>query len=195
MKMNLFDKAIMFAIKAHEGQKRKNGGIYIVHPLEVATIAATLTNDVEVLSAAVLHDTVEDTSVKMEDILNEFGPAVAKLVSSETENKRRDRPASETWRIRKEESIKILFETDDINIKIVWLSDKLANMRSIYREYLLKGDDLWQVFNQKDPNEHYWYYSSIYKGMVGLENTPAYNEYKLLLDKVFEKYKLKGEQK
>ena len=60
--MNVFDKAIEFAVKAHGGMFRKGGSIpYIVHPLEVAASAVGFTDDPEILAAAVLHDTVEDT--------------------------------------------------------------------------------------------------------------------------------------
>ncbi len=72
----------------HEGQLIKDGGVYILHPLEVAAIVGTMTNDLEILSAAVLHDTVEDTPVTAQDILDNFGERVAELVAHETENKR-----------------------------------------------------------------------------------------------------------
>ncbi len=84
----IFEKAVLFALKAHEGQKRKDGGVYILHPLETAVIVGTMTNDLEVLAAAVLHDTVEDTPVTMDDIVNNFGKRVAGLVAHETEDKR-----------------------------------------------------------------------------------------------------------
>ncbi len=86
--MGIFEKAVAFAFKAHEGQRRKDGSIYVLHPLEVAVIVGSMTNDEEILAAAVLHDTVEDTSVTAQDILDNFGERVAELVAHETENKR-----------------------------------------------------------------------------------------------------------
>ncbi|MBR0412217.1 MAG: bifunctional (p)ppGpp synthetase/guanosine-3',5'-bis(diphosphate) 3'-pyrophosphohydrolase [Eubacterium sp.] len=56
---DVFEKAVSFAARAHRGQKRKDGSIYILHPLEVAVIAGTMTHDEDVIAAAVLHDTVE----------------------------------------------------------------------------------------------------------------------------------------
>ena len=79
MKEKYFDKALQFAIKAHRGQKRKWTTIpYILHPIEVCAIVATLSDDDEVLSAALLHDTVEDTDVTMEDIRANFSEKRAK---------------------------------------------------------------------------------------------------------------------
>ena len=75
MDTSLLDKAIVFAVNAHSGLERKGKGFpYIVHPMEAASIAATRTNDQELLAAAVLHDTVEDTEVTLKDIEREFGP-------------------------------------------------------------------------------------------------------------------------
>ena len=138
--MNVFDKAVIFAVRAHTGQNRKCGGKYIVHPMETAVIAQTMTDDLDILAAAVLHDTVEDTSVTAEDIEREFGQRVAYYVASETEDKRRGQDPESTWQIRKEESLQVLSETSDLNIKIIWLSDKLSNMRSFYRAYRIEKE-------------------------------------------------------
>ena len=69
------DKAILFALQAHAGTERRGKGFpYIIHPLEAMAIVASITNDPELLAAAVLHDTVEDTSISVEDLAREFGP-------------------------------------------------------------------------------------------------------------------------
>ena len=84
--MKQLDKAIQFATKAHEGQIRKyTGEPYIVHPLAVMEIVKTVDHTVEMLMAAVLHDTVEDCDVTIQDIDREFGPVVAKLVDELTD--------------------------------------------------------------------------------------------------------------
>lgn len=94
--MNTFEQAARFALHAHEGQIRKTKPIpFILHPMEVAQIASTMTDDLDVLAAAVLHDVVEDTDCTADDILENFGERIAYLVAMETENKRPDRPASE----------------------------------------------------------------------------------------------------
>ena len=81
---SLVDKAIIFAVKAHEGVPRRGRDFpYIVHPLESLTIVATMTSEPELLAAAVLHDVVEDTDFTVEDIRAEFGDRVAELVDAE----------------------------------------------------------------------------------------------------------------
>ena len=70
-------------------------------------------------------------------------------------------------------------------MKMITLGDKLSNMRAIYRDYQTIGDELWQRFNQKDKNEHYWYYSSIAECISELSNYPVYKEYQELLEKTF----------
>ena len=184
--MDVFDRAVIFAVKAHEGQRRKRGGAYIIHPLETAAIASTLTDDSEVLAAAVLHDTVEDAGVTPATLIQEFGERVARLILSETEDKRADLPPSSTWRIRKEESIAILNASTDVNVKIIWLADKLSNMRAFYRDYIKTGDDLWQRFHQNDPKEQHWYYRTVADAVSELSDFPAWKEYDALIDKVFE---------
>ena len=117
--MDLFDRAIEFAVKAHSGAVRKGTETpYIVHPMEVAAIVATMTNDASVLAGAVLHDVVEDTEYTIDDIRREFGDKVAALVASESENKREDLPSSETWKIRKQETLDHL-EHAPVEVKMI----------------------------------------------------------------------------
>ena len=93
----MLDEAILFATKAHEGQFRKGTKKpYIVHPLEVKDIVMTMTEDEEIICAAVLHDTIEDCKdVSEETIRIQFGERVAKMVAGESEDKTR------TWEERK----------------------------------------------------------------------------------------------
>ena len=186
--MELVSEAIAFAVKAHDGMRRKKSDApYILHPMEAAVIVGTMTDDQNLLAAAVLHDVVEDAGVTIEEIEAKFGKRVRELVGSETEDKRADLPPSDTWRIRKEESIDVLKNTDDVAVLIVWLGDKLANMRSIYRDFKLEGIKMWQRFNQKDENEQAWYYRSIVKLTERLSDTSAWIEYKTLTELVFGK--------
>ena len=159
----LFEKAVVFAVEAHAGQKRKGKEKpYILHPLEVAAIVGTYSNDPEVLAAAVLHDTVEDTQRTIEDIRREFGSRVAYLVAGESENKREELPAESTWQVRKQETIDHL-ETAGKETKLICLGDKLANIREMAADHAAIGDKLWKRFNQKDPAMHGWYYGSVLK--------------------------------
>ena len=186
--MELVNKAIIYAADVHDGMRRKrNDTPYILHPMEAAVIVSTMTDDQEVIAAAVLHDVVEDTPTTIEEIEKEFGPRVRKLVEAETENKREDIPPYETWLLRKEESLQILRDTDDIDVIIIWLGDKLANMRSFYRQWKKEGDAMWNNFNQKDPEMQAWYYHSIAELTSRLSDTPAWIEYNALTNIVFKK--------
>ena len=188
MDYKTFEKAIYFAVRAHSGQTRKDGTLFILHPMEVAAIAGTMTKDVDVLCAALLHDTVEDTPVTADEILKNFGEKIANLVESETENKRTQMKASESWKIRKEESLKELEAYDDINVRILWLSDKLSNMRALARDYDKIGEAVFDRFNEKNPAEQKWYNEKVLSLMTGLEDTAAYKEYSTLFHHVFDKY-------
>ena len=186
--MELVSEAIAFAVKAHDGMRRKkNNAPYILHPLEAAVIVGTMTDNQNLIAAAALHDVVEDADVSIDEIEEKFGERVRELVESETEDKRADLPPESTWRIRKEESLAVLKNTDDIGVLMVWIGDKLANMRSLYRDFKVEGDAIWQRFNQKDPNEQAWYYRSIAKFTEALSDTSAWLEYKTLTDLVFGK--------
>ena len=184
--MELVSEAIAFAVKAHDGMRRKkNEAPYILHPMEAAVIVGTMTNDQNLLAAAALHDVVEDADITLEEIEEKFGRRVRELVESETENKRADLPPTATWRIRKEESLEVLKNTDDIAVLMVWLGDKLANMRSFYHDFKVEGNGMWQRFNQKDAKEQAWYYRSILRLTERLSDTSAWLEYKTLTELVF----------
>lgn len=186
--MELVSKAIEIAVKAHDGMRRKKSETpYILHPLEAAVIVSTMTSDQNVIAAAILHDVVEDTNVTIEEIEETFGKRVKDLVASETEDKMPHIPASESWRIRKEESLALLEKTEDIDILILWMGDKLSNMRSIYRDWKIEGDAMWQNFNQKNVDEQAWYYKTIVKLTERLSHTSAWLEYKTLTELVFNK--------
>lgn len=186
MQDSVLNRAIELATRAHSGMTRKKTGTpYILHPMEVAAIAGTLTLDEEVMAAAMLHDTVEDTELTLEEIRAACGERVAALVASETENKRPELPPEQTWRIRKEESLEELSRAAGPETKILWLSDKLSNMRSIYSMWLAEGDGLWRHFNEKRPAEQAWYYRSIARLLEDMKDTDAWKEYIWLVKTVF----------
>lgn len=136
---SLLDKAIVFATNAHKNTERRGKGFpYIVHPLEVVSIVSTITSDQELLAAAVLHDTVEDTDTSIDTIRREFGDKVAKIVESESDKIFENMSESDSWKARKEFAISRL-AMSPVETKIVALGDKLSNMRAIYRDYLAIG--------------------------------------------------------
>ena len=183
----LLDRAIVFAVRAHAGIERRGKGFpYIVHPMEAVEIVATMTRDQELLAAAVLHDTVEDTDVTIEQIRAEFGDRVAALVASESENKDCGVSKEESWHARKQAAIERLASAS-LDSKIVALGDKLSNMRAIARDYAVQGDLLWGLFNCKDPKEHEWHYRELANALSDLKETFAYKEFEQLVNQVFGK--------
>lgn len=130
--MNLLEEAIIYATVMHQGIVRKINGIpYILHPMEVAQILSTMTEDTEIITAGILHDIVEDTDGTLTEIEKRFGKRVAALVASESENPYPDEDRSASWQRRKEESLIVLKNSTDIGVKMLWLADKLANIRSL----------------------------------------------------------------
>ena len=183
--MNIVEKALHFATDAHSGQVRKSGTTpYILHPVEAASIAATITDDPEILAAVILHDTVEDTDVTIEDIRREFGDRVADIVSGDTEEADDQLSREESWMERKKSSLAVLAGSNR-DVKIMWLSDKLSNMRSFCRLYWNEGDEMWRHFHQQDIRIQEWYYRSIADALAELRDTDAYQEYLVRLNKVF----------
>ena len=183
---NLFDKACKYAIEKHSNQKRKDGSIYILHPFEVATIASTITNDEEVLAASILHDCVEDANSNIDEIKELFGDRVSKLVENETEEQYPDLSKKDSWMMRKKSALKRLEEAEDIDFKIIYLSDKLSNIRSLYRDYKVNGIDAFNKFNIKDINTQSWFYYEVLNHLNDLNNTEAYNELKEKVNYIFE---------
>lgn len=177
----MIDRAIAFAKKAHEGQVRKGTTRpFIVHPLEVGKIVSTMTEDEEVISAAILHDTIEDCDEVTEQVISrEFTPRVASLVAQESEDK------SKTWMERKSATIEHL-KTAPYEIKMIALGDKISNMRDIDRDYQECGEELWKRFNMKDKQVIGWYYKGIRDSLQEeMEGTAAFQEYCELIEKNF----------
>ena len=181
---SLLDRAITFAVKAHQGMERKGKGFpYIVHPMEAVCIVATMTNDQELLAAAALHDVIEDTDTTYDDLKKEFGERVAMLVEAESDDKTGGSKA-ETWHQRKQDTLDRL-RNADLDIKIVALGDKLSNMRAIAHDYAVLGDELWNRFTVKDPAEHAWRYHALAEALNDLSDTDAYKEFHTLVNKTF----------
>ena len=177
----MIERAIAFATKAHDGQVRKGTDRpFILHPLEVGEIVASMTEDEEIISAAILHDTIEDCHGISEEIISrEFTPRVASLVAQESEDK------SKTWMERKSATISHL-KVAPKEIQIIGLADKLSNMRDIDRDYPECGEELWNRFRMKDKTVIGWYYKSIRESLkASMGETEAYKEYCRLIDKNF----------
>ena len=147
-------------------------------------IVATMTTDQELLAAAVLHDTVEDTSVTLDDIRREFGDRVAKLVEEESDVFMEGVNEAYSWHARKQAAIDRLSHASR-DAKMVALGDKLSNARIIYRDFVQKGDELWKIFHVTDIKEHEWHYRGLAAALKELEGTFAYSEFTDLVEKIF----------
>ena len=181
----LLDRAITFAVRAHAGTERRGKGFpYIVHPMEAVEIVATMTNDQELLAAAILHDTVEDTDVTIEQIRAEFGNRVASFVATESDEPHQSRDSIENWRARKQAAMDRLASASR-DAKIVALGDKLSNMRAIARDYTVQGDRLWNIFHSTNPQDHEWHYRGLAASLRELQDTFAYKEFEQLINQVF----------
>ena len=161
----MFEKAVIYATNAHNGQTRKGTNLpFIIHPMEVAAIVAAMTLDQDMLCAAVLHDVVEDCDgISIEDIRREFGNVVASYVYQ----------------------IDFLKNRASRNAKIIALGDKLANIRALYRDYNILGEELWERFNMKDKKMQSWYYRGMIEGFADLSEFHEYEEYCQLVNEVF----------
>lgn len=182
--------AIEFATKRHRGQYRKGTTIpYIVHPLEVMQILLEMGADTKLAIAGVLHDTVEDTNTTLEEIKERFGADVAKLVNSNSEDK------SKSWEERKQHTIDSLAKASH-RVKMLVMADKLANLRSIARDYEAIGDRLWSRFNAPKKKQA-WYYDKIDDALYDMQFITkcqkAYWEYTGLFKDVFVKYYIDNE--
>lgn len=175
----MVEEAVAFARKAHAKAVRKGTNIpYITHPLETAVLVSLMSDDPELISAALLHDVIEDAGISVEELEELFGSRVAQLVVTESEDK------SKSWIERKTAAVEHLRGASR-EIKMLALGDKLSNLRCTARDYLLVGEDVWLRFNEKDKSMHKWYYGSIMKELEDMGEYPCYQEYRLLYHKVF----------
>lgn len=178
LKMPLLRHAVVHAYKKHEGHTRKGGNKpYILHPLEALGIAFKIVPDHEVLlSAVVLHDTIEDAEETYDNLKNLFG-SVADIVQEVSEDK------SKSWQERKQTTIDHLKENVcSYEAKVCTLSDKLSNVRSLNEELKECGSHVWDKFNEKDPKKQKWYYREVCNALIEFADTSAWKELNSLVD-------------
>ena len=175
---NLIRNALEFAAKAHRTQVRKGTDIpYIVHPMEAALILTRAGASDSLIAAALLHDTLEDTNTTEQELEDVFGETVVKFVRYMTRNDDLD------WFENRQHSIEKL-GTSSREEKMLFLADKLANLRSIAADYSEIGNHLWERFNRGCEDQK-WYYANIAKRLSPLSDVAAYHEYVLLVNRVF----------
>lgn len=164
-----YDDAFEFATQKHSGQFRKDTKIpYIVHLYEVTQTLKEENADESTIIAGILHDTVEDTNTKIEEIEEKFGSDVASLVSADSEDK------SLPYLERKKLHMQQLKNADE-RAKLVNLADKLSNLRSMYLDSIY-FENMWKKFNgSKDEIKQYYIWA-----MDAFSSLKKRKSYKLL---------------
>ena len=127
----MITKSYLFAFEKHFGQKRHTGEDYIVHPLNVAYILAEINADAQTISAALLHDTIEDCGVTKEELASEFGSEIANLVDGVTKINKLNFSGDNEAILANHRKI-IVGLTEDVRVIIIKLADRLHNMRTLW---------------------------------------------------------------
>lgn len=128
---DLLNRAYVFAMKAHGTQTRASGDPYFSHPLEVAGILTGYKLDTASIVTALLHDTIEDTRATFEEIENQFGPGIAKLVDGVTKLSLLELQSDSTKQAENFRKL-LLAMSEDIRVLLVKLADRLHNMRTLH---------------------------------------------------------------
>jgi len=128
--LQLVNKAYQLAYSAHDGQLRVSGEAYICHPIGVATILADLQIDAVTISASLLHDVVEDTTVTLEQLEKDFGKEIAMLVDGVTKLNRIEYKSKEEQQLENYRKM-FLAMAKDIRVVLIKLADRLHNMRTL----------------------------------------------------------------
>ncbi len=179
----MIDRAIELAARAHQGQVRKGtDNPYISHPYGVGMLLAGAGCDEEVVAAGILHDTVEDTSVTLEQLREQFGERVASIVEGCSEPHK-----GQGWEERKEHTLAYL-PTAPREIRLVSLADKLHNARSVLADVRTGGEGVWSRFKRGRAQQE-WYYRGLVAALctpgAGEEPLPFCGEFRQVVDELF----------
>jgi (p)ppGpp synthase/HD superfamily hydrolase len=180
--MDIKFQAYEFAKKVHKGQVRKDGVDYIVHPEEVATILAKNGADDTLICAGLLHDTIEDAKVTKEELYSQFPKEIVDIVVMDSENK------ALTWEERKEDVIEKLRTCNNRSFCMLMCADKLSNLRSIKKEYDIKGEDVWKVFKRGKESQK-WFYENLVDALSSLSDMDMYQELSKIVKELFQEEK------
>jgi (p)ppGpp synthase/HD superfamily hydrolase len=186
MKGTLIERAIRVAYRAHRNQVRKGTQLpYTSHPLAVGILLLRLGRSDEAVAAAILHDTVEDTELTLDDIRSQFGETVAEIVKGCSEPDK-----SLPWEERKAHTIEFL-KTAPLDVRLVSCADKLHNLRETIEEYERSGEELWRRF-RRGREKQAWYYREVTKSLCDHHDDypPSFSmcrELREAVDKLFDR--------
>lgn len=185
----IIEKAIIFATEKHSGQVRKGTSIpYISHCLEVMQLLQRMNGDKHLITAGILHDTLEDTDTTWDQLVVNFGTDVANLVSDHTQDE------SLPWKEKRQKFIDSL-DKAPLRLKTLVLADKLANLQSMFRDHNQIGDALWKRFSASK-EDIAWYYSEVqdklYHLQKSMDTAPFYWELVAIFKDLFVTYWFNG---
>ncbi|MFL0269994.1 HD domain-containing protein [Candidatus Clostridium radicumherbarum] len=183
--------ALQTAWQAHSHQKRKGTEIpYVIHPIEVAIILIENGAEEDLITAGLLHDTLEDTNITKEYITQNFGRHVLNLVVGasepyklETNTRLSIEEEIDSWKVRKTHTINFIAMAP-LEIKLLTCADKLSNIRSMVKDYNLIGNELWKKFNA-GAGDQKWYYEELIKSLCELSEYKLYKEFTSLVKELF----------
>lgn len=170
--------AFEFAADRHREQVRKASGVpYLTHLMAVAACVGEHLGSEDQVIAALLHDVIEDQGVSRAELEQRFGGAVADLVVACTDAFETPKPA---WRLRKERYL-VQLRDHGADVKLVSVSDKLHNARSIQRDYRVLGSAVWRHFSVP-PAETLWYYRAATDALAHGWSHPLVDELSEVVD-------------
>lgn len=173
----LIEKAMALALRAHEGQMRKDAPTpYIVHPVHVAILLARHGFSDDVIAAGLVHDVVEDTSVSANELRETLGDVVADLVAPVTHDD------SLPWLEKKKAYIEAVRGASD-DVKAISVADKIANAESLLTAYAREGSSVWRYFNAVKEKK-IWFEEAMLAMLQESWQCPMVEEYARLITKL-----------
>lgn len=175
--MDIYEKALKIAIRAHSGQTRKHdGSAYVNHPIMVGKILERAGFSDVVVAAGLTHDILEDTEVGETELRAELGDAVVDIVVAVSEDK--ELP----WEERKEKYVRDVIAGGE-SVWAVSVADKIHNARDLIAFYEIKGPDVWKVFN-RGKEKKILFEKLVYSELSRVWHHPLLDEYATYITKL-----------
>jgi (p)ppGpp synthase/HD superfamily hydrolase len=168
--MNFYETALKLAVKAHDGQKRKHdGSAYVTHPIMVARIVEQAGFPEVVVSAALVHDVLEDTDVSEAELRQQLGDEIVDIVTAVSED------TSLPWEERKEAYVRSVAAAGEA-VWVVSVADKIHNAGDLIEFHAAAGPDAWKVFN-RGKDKKIWFEKLLYTELKKVWQHPLLDTY------------------
>lgn len=176
-KVEIIEHAMQIAIKAHEGQTRKDDNFpYVIHPIMVGILLMKHNFSEIVIASAIVHDVLEDTDITEKDLRKSMGNDVTDVVLCVSEDK------SLKWEERKKKYIESVRNSSE-EVKAVSIGDKIHNLKSLLSVYDFQGPNIWKMFN-RGKDKKIWFEDEMLKMFKETWNHPLIDEYEKLVKKI-----------